>query len=131
MIVNLWISWMSILAKKTKTPLKTQKTTWRILNIKMSIRVGPVFTFSLPEGRIAPLAPVSYATCNNTTMLPCYARDNCYLFIYAAPGATLRNWNEKSKSSSDVTSAKGGETRFHTKKGVGTPFPPRCTRTKL
>jgi len=27
MIVNLWMSWMSILAKRTKTPLKTQKTT--------------------------------------------------------------------------------------------------------
>jgi len=25
MIVNLWMSWMSILAEKTKTPRKTQK----------------------------------------------------------------------------------------------------------
>jgi len=29
----------------------------------------------------------------------------CHLFIYAAPGATRRNLNEKSKSSSTVTSA--------------------------
>jgi len=30
----------------------------------------------------------------------------CHLFVYAAPGATRRNWNEKSNSSSNVTSAK-------------------------
>jgi len=35
----------------------------------------------------------------------------CYLFIYVTPGATRRNKNEKSKSSSNV------------QKGVGTPFP--------
>jgi len=29
-----------------------------------------------------------------------------HLFIDAAPGATCRNWKEKSKSSSNVTSAK-------------------------
>jgi len=44
----------------------------------------------------------------------------CHLFIYAAPGATRRNWNEKSKSSSNVTIVQ---------KGVGTPFPPHYTPT--
>jgi len=40
---------------------------------------------------------------------PCYGAIHeviCYLFIYAALGATRRNWIEKSKSSSNVTSAK-------------------------
>jgi len=41
----------------------------------------------------------------------------CHLFIYAAPGATRRNWNEKSKSSSNVAC----------EKGMGTPFPPIYT----
>jgi len=33
-----------------------------ILNIKMSVKGGPVFTFSLPRGGFAPCSPVSYAT---------------------------------------------------------------------
>jgi len=50
---------MFILAKKTKTPRKTQKgnnllKTQIILNIKISDKGGPVFTFSLPGGRLAP-----------------------------------------------------------------------------
>jgi len=32
--------------------------------------------------------------------------ETCHLFIYAAPGAPRRNWNEKSKSSRNVTRAK-------------------------
>jgi len=28
----------------------------------------------------------------------------CHFFIYVAPGATRRNWNEKSESSSNFTS---------------------------
>jgi len=31
----------------------------------MSIKWGPVFAFSLPGGRLAPLPPVSYATVYN------------------------------------------------------------------
>ena len=46
----------------------------------------------------------------------CNAAVTCHLFISAAPGATRRNWNEKSKSSSNVTSAK----RSHA-------FPPHYT----
>jgi len=42
----------------------------------------------------------------------------CHLIIYAAPGATRRNWDEKYKSSSNVTIVQ---------KGVVTPFPPRYT----
>jgi len=38
---------------------------------------------------------------------------SCDLFVYAAPGATRRNWNEKSKSSSNVTNAKGLERHSH------------------
>jgi len=41
-----------------------------------------------------------------TVVLRCCTRDNVSLFIYAALGATHRNWNEKSKSSINVTSAK-------------------------
>jgi len=60
MIVNLWVSWMSILDKKTKTPRKTQKNNkLKMLNIKMSIKGGAVFIFILPGG---PLPSVSYAT---------------------------------------------------------------------
>ena len=34
-----------------------------MLNIKMSTKGSPVFTFSLPEGRLAPAPPpVNYAT---------------------------------------------------------------------
>jgi len=40
----------------------------------------------------------------------------CRLFIYAAPGATRRNWNEKSKSST-----------LRVQKSMGTPFPPHYT----
>jgi len=43
----------------------------------------------------------------NSNYKTCYAAIHevtCRLFIYAAPGATRRNWNEKSKSSSNVTS---------------------------
>jgi len=48
------MSWMSTLAKKTKTPRKTKNNnllkTKRMLNIKMSAKGGAVFTFSLPGG---------------------------------------------------------------------------------
>jgi len=47
----------------------------------------------------------------------------CHLFIYAAPGATCKNWNEKSTSSSNVSSAKGVGTCSHTKKRCGNAFP--------
>jgi len=51
----------TVLAKKVKTSRKTQKSnnqkTQRILNINMSAKGGPIFTFSLPEGRLAPLPP--------------------------------------------------------------------------
>jgi len=41
---------MSVLdKKKMKTPRKTQKATYRILNIKMTTGEGPAFTLSLPE----------------------------------------------------------------------------------
>jgi len=58
---------MSILAEKTKTPRKRQKEhnlrkTKRILNMKMTGKGGPVFTFSLPGGWLAPCPCVSYAT---------------------------------------------------------------------
>jgi len=52
-----------MLAKKTKTPRKTQKhnnllKTKRILNnIKMPAKGGPVFRFSLPGGAACPLVP--------------------------------------------------------------------------
>ena len=36
---------------------------------------------------------------------------SCHLFIYAAPGATRRNLNEKSKSSRMLLVLKGVETR--------------------
>ena len=42
---------------------------------------------------------------------PCYGgihERTCHLFIYAAPGATRRNWNEKSKSSSSDVSVLNG-----------------------
>jgi len=60
------MSWMSILAEKTKTPRKRQKKhnlrkTKRILNIKMTGKGGPVFTFSLAGGWLAPCPCVSYA----------------------------------------------------------------------
>ena len=51
------MSWMSKLAKKTKTPRKTQKNSnqlkaKRIINIKTSAEGGPVFTVSLTGGRM-------------------------------------------------------------------------------
>ena len=59
---------MTILAKKTKIPIKTQKNnnllkSKRRMNIKMSFKGGPViFTFGFARGWLAPLSPVSYAT---------------------------------------------------------------------
>jgi len=68
------MSWMSKLAEKKKTPRKTQKNSShlknkRIINMKMPAKGGPIFTFSLPGGRLAPLSspsttPVSPRTCN-------------------------------------------------------------------
>jgi len=43
---------------KSNNLLKTK----RILNIKMSTKRGPVFTFSLPGVRLAHLTAVSYVT---------------------------------------------------------------------
>jgi len=37
----------------------------RILNTKISAKGVPVFTFTLPGGRLAPLPPASYATVEN------------------------------------------------------------------
>jgi len=57
---------MSKLAKKTKTPRKTQKKQStenqknNSLNIKISPKRGPVFTFSFPG--VAARPPASYAT---------------------------------------------------------------------
>jgi len=58
---------MSIPATKTKTPQKKQKNnnllkSKGILNTNISAEGGPIFTFSLPEGAVRPLAPVSYAS---------------------------------------------------------------------
>jgi len=50
---------------------------------------------------------------NCTTMLGVIHEITCHLLIYAAPGATRRNWKEKSKFSSSISSANV----------VGTPFP--------
>jgi len=52
---------MSKLAKKTKTSRKMQKNSnqlkaKRIINIKISARGDPVFTFSLPGGADRPFA---------------------------------------------------------------------------
>jgi len=47
------------LSEKRKNSLLKPKEYW-IPKDKLS--GGPVFTFSLPEGRFAPLPPVSYAT---------------------------------------------------------------------
>jgi len=54
MIVNLWMSWMSILVKKTNTLRKTQKKQQpnKYLNIKMLTKGGPVFPFSLPPCQV-------------------------------------------------------------------------------
>jgi len=50
---------------------KTQKNdnllkTKRILKLKYKLNGDPVFAFSLPGGKFAPLSPVSYATATNT-----------------------------------------------------------------
>jgi len=67
---------MSKLAKKNENTPKTQKNinllkTERTLNIEMSAKLGPIFTFSLPGGRLASLPPVSYATVQELTFQPC------------------------------------------------------------
>jgi len=54
-----------------------------------------------------------------------------HLFIYSVPGATRRNWNEKSKSSNNVTKAKRcGNALPHQKEGwerCSHAFPPHYT----
>jgi len=57
---------MSILAKENAKKDNLLKTK-RILNIKMYTKGNPVFTFSLPGGRLVPLSPVSYATAPRVT----------------------------------------------------------------
>jgi len=50
---------------------------------------------------------VHVTTSKYTTMLWCSTWDNSVIYSFCAtPGATRRNWKEKSKSSSRVTSAK-------------------------
>jgi len=60
------MSRMSTLVKQTETLRKTKINnllkTKRILNMKMSAEVGPVFTFSLPGRWIDHLPSVNYAT---------------------------------------------------------------------
>jgi len=54
-------------------------------------------------------SPTRISTMDLPVTLQCYGAIHemtCHIFIYAAPGATRSNWNEKSKSSSNVTSAK-------------------------
>jgi len=58
-IVNLWMSWMSVLDKKMKTTRKTQKnklknTTYQKVNWK-----GPSFYIEFARGEGRPLPPVS------------------------------------------------------------------------
>jgi len=70
------MSWMSKLAKKNENTPKTQKNTnllktKRTLNIEMSAKWSPIFTFSLPGGRLASLPSVSYATVQKLTFQPC------------------------------------------------------------
>jgi len=55
-----------------------------MLNIKMSAKGGPVFTFSLPGGQLVFLLPVRYATVSEhwaklikSTAGPRYIRDCC------------------------------------------------------
>jgi len=45
-----------------KTKKQQPSENQRILKPKYKQSGGPVFTFSLPRGRFAPLPPVSYAT---------------------------------------------------------------------
>jgi len=64
------MSWMSELVEKKRPPPKKQKhsnqlKTKRIINIKISAKGVPVFTFSLPGGRLAPFPRVSYATASS------------------------------------------------------------------
>jgi len=51
------MSWMSTLAKK-RTPRKTEETTnWKPKKIKISAKVGPVFTYGLSGGEARLHAP--------------------------------------------------------------------------
>ena len=53
---------LSMPAKKMKAPRKTQKNnSLKNTKYKMSTKRGPVFTFSLPGGRLAPCPLVNYA----------------------------------------------------------------------
>jgi len=54
---------MSILAKKRKHLEKRKKQQPKILNITMSSKEGPVFTFNLPRGATRPLASDQFRHC--------------------------------------------------------------------
>ena len=59
---------MSKLAEKTKTPRKAQNNSNHVknerkINIKMSAKGGPVFTFSLQGGEARPIAPHQLRHC--------------------------------------------------------------------
>jgi len=57
---------MSVLAEKKKTPRKTQKNNNLKNNKYQNVNYGgPVFTFSLQGGWLAPCPSVSYATAGN------------------------------------------------------------------
>jgi len=64
MIVNLWMSWMSILAKNENIP-KTQKNNLKNFKYQNFNYRGPVSTFSLPGGRLVPMsvAPLRGKSC--------------------------------------------------------------------
>jgi len=51
------------LKKRKHSEKRKKKTTQRTLNIKMSTKGVPVFTFSLPGVRIAPLPPCQLRRC--------------------------------------------------------------------
>jgi len=59
MIVNLWMSWMSILAKKTKTPRKAKNNNLRNTKYQNVNQRGSSFTFNLKGGGGLPLSRMS------------------------------------------------------------------------
>ena len=90
------MSWMAVLVKKNENTLTSTKNTnllktKGILNIKMSAKGGPVFTFSLPGKAARSFAPVSYTTmymsqlfthCSPTISVWCWSRNNCFLCFF-------------------------------------------------
>jgi len=92
------MSWVTVLVKKSENAPQNAKNnllkTKRRMNIKMSAKEGPVFTFGLPRGAARPMPPVCYTTVYQHACLP--GRQHMHTFWrWWLASQSCRSWREE------------------------------------